>query len=96
MKTINIKGQFADDWITRQAGERLRNLIVETTKSDTSVEIDFSGVTVASTSFFDEGFAKLAESGWTAEKMKSLVKLKNINKRDREILEDLFRKRERK
>ena len=93
MKSVNIKQEFADDFISREAGERLRNIILEATKNDAPVEIDFTGKIIASTSFFDEGFAKLIEHGWTKEKMFSLIKFKNIHKRDMQVLEDLFEKR---
>jgi hypothetical protein len=57
------------------------------------LKIDFEGLKIASTSFFDEGFAKLADEGWTSEKLASLVTLKNIYPRDKEILDDLFSRR---
>lgn len=93
MKRINIRREFASDFISREAGERLRQLILEAAEGDNSIEIDFGGKIIASTSFFDEGFAKLAEYGWTREKLFSIIKLKNINERDLEVLSDLFDKR---
>lgn len=92
MTRINIGQKFADDFISREAGEKLRNLILETAEDGDSIEIDFGGKIIASTSFFDEGFAKLAEYGWTKEKLLS-IRLKNINERDLKVLMDLFGKR---
>ena len=95
MKRINIREQFSADFVTRAAGERLRLMILEAAGSGEVIEIDFSGLMIASTSFFDEGFAKLSEAGWTAQKLKAVVVFKNIHPRDREILEGLFSRRER-
>lgn len=93
MKNINIRQDFANDFISREAGERLRNIILEATKNDSPIEIDFAGKIIASAAFFDEGFAKLTEHGWTKEKMLSLIKFKGTYKRDMQVLEDLFNKR---
>jgi hypothetical protein len=93
MISINIKKEFSDDFLSRKAGERLRSMILEATKGNHKAEIDFSGIIIASTSFFDEGFAKLAEMNWTKDKFSSLLTLKNINPKDESILWDLFNKR---
>ena len=94
MKKINIREKFSSDFITRAAGEKLRLMILEAAEKGEVVEIDFSNLMIASTSFFDEGFAKLADSGWTHEKMNTAIVLKNIHPKDKEILEELFKRRE--
>ncbi len=94
MKKINIKHEFSDDWITRRAGEKLRNLILKTADKAEQIEIDFCGLVIASTSFFDEGFAKLIKEGWTKERISSDISLKNINPKDREILDKMIENRE--
>lgn len=94
MISINIKKEFAKDFLSRVAGERLRGMIFEATKSGQPVEIDFDGLVIASTSFFDEGFAKLTELGWSLKKLNQFVQLKNIHPKDKEILFDLFKRRE--
>jgi hypothetical protein len=86
MRNINIKKEFPTDHITRAAGERLRELILEADANGESVTIDFSGVTIASTSFLDEGLAKLADLGWSAEKVAKQVSLKNLNPLDKRVL----------
>ena len=87
MKRIKIKKVFADDHISRAAGERLRFWILENTKDATPVQVDFENMVIASTSFFDEAFAKLAEENWTQEQFKSLVKIQKLNPMDQEVLE---------
>lgn len=93
MILISIKNSFEDDHITRTAGERLRAMLLKAAQKNAPVEIDFTGIVIASTSFFDEGFAKLFELGWTKEKFDSLIKLKNINKKDLKILNEMCRNR---
>lgn len=89
MKKIQIKKEFREDYISREAGERLRQMILQATKDKGKVEIDFGGLLVASTSFFDEGFAKLALEGWTQENFDSYIQLKGLSPKDHEILKKL-------
>lgn len=96
MIKIGIKRNFREDHITRNAGEKLRMMILEADDKHNKIEIDFSNTVIASTSFFDEGFAKLVECGWTKKKFDSQIILKNINKRDHEILTEMCRNRKMK
>ena len=96
MRQINIRDSFGNDWISRKAGERLRQMIVESTAGGEMVEIDFKDTIIASTSFFDEGFAKLTELGWTKGKLHSLVRLKHIHEKDRGLLEKMCENRDMK
>lgn len=92
---IDIRQVFADDWITRAAGERLREMILDRIGKGERVDLDFGGALVASTSFFDEGIAKLADHGWTRESLGERLSFRRIHPRDREIMEELFARRER-
>lgn len=89
MKIIQIKKEFRNDYISREAGERLRRMILQVTKNKETVEIDFGGLLVASTSFFDEGFAKLAFEGWTQKNFDSHIRLKSLDPKDHGILKKL-------
>ncbi len=84
-----MKKEFGKDTITREAGERLRQLILEAEKKGKTIEIDFSGMTIASTSFFDESIAKLVTEGWDKKRFEKTVRLKGLNPRDQKLLEDL-------
>jgi hypothetical protein len=86
MKTITIKDEFKQDYISREAGERLRNIIIDSLNDVESIIIDFSGVTIASTSFFDEGFAKLKLLNWNKDDFNRKVQIINMNKKDYEVL----------
>lgn len=86
MLRINIKKDFSDDWISRKAGERLREMIVAAADEGKTIEIDFENMMIASTSFFDEGFAKLADLGWTKDRLFSLISFKHLHNNDRLVL----------
>lgn len=83
---IAIRDDFREDWISRAAGERLRLMILQAALERGVVEIDFKDVTVASTSFFDEGIAKLALEGWSRGDFDKRVVLRNVNPRDERVL----------
>ena len=93
MTGIHIPTEFADDRVTRPAGERLRRLILSRVDDRAPLEIDFEGLLIASTSFFDEGFAKLAEEGWTREQFESRLTLVGMNRLDRRVLERVLTER---
>lgn len=88
---IKIKDEFSDDYTTRPAGERLRELILS---SDSKVTIDFEGVKMASTSFFDEAFGKLAKDhAWKAMDFKEKIELLNLYKHDQTLLRQVCQMR---
>lgn len=93
MRTVIIKDEFSGDHITRAAGERLRNMILEASLENEKIKIDFSGIVIASTSFFDEGFAKLSLYGWSKEKFLSDVLLENLDKRDHKVINEMCKNR---
>ena len=84
---IAIAETFAGDWISRPAGERLREWILNALQEAERVEIDFSGVVIGSASFFDEGLAKLAEHGWQRSQFDERIVLVAMNRFDRKLLE---------
>ncbi len=87
--SINIKKEFSGDYITRVAGERLRNIILDAVARGEVVELDFTGAVVASTSFFDEGFAKLADFEWDKEKFRSSISIVGMNSRDEKLMREI-------
>ncbi len=93
MKTIHLKKEFADDWVSRRAGERMRNLILEATKGGTAVDIDCAGMLIASTSFFDEGIAKLLLEGWTPKDIASRVRFIQLSPLDKKLMEEMIQNR---
>ncbi len=86
MKTITIKSDFKEDYITRPAGEKLRHMILSASEP---LVIDFKGVTIGSTSFFDEAFAKLVLEGWDIGRFKKEVKIKDMNPFDQKVFKQV-------
>lgn len=83
MNIVIIKEKFQDDFTTRIAGEKLRQMILD---SNSGVVLDFEGVKIASAAFFDEGIAKLSLEGWDSKRLKEKVTFLNMFKRDYELL----------
>ncbi len=90
---IIIKDEFAHDWISRAAGEALRQRILKLTEAGDEVKLDFKGVTIASTSFFDEGIAKLLDLGWTEDEINNRIICTEMHRRDREMLALILKRR---
>ncbi len=93
MNKITIKTNFKNDYITRKAGEKLRLSIEESLQKKAQLELDFSDLVIASTSFFDEGIAKLALSGWTKKDFDNYITITNLNNRDQVVLEKMCKER---
>ena len=89
MKKIIVKNEFKKDHISREAGERLRDMIKNAYRKKQKIEIDFDQVVIASTSFFDEGIAKLALVGWNKDRFDQFVKIRNLNPRDAEVMKKM-------
>lgn len=90
---IKIKEVFKTDYITRGAGEKLRLMILENKKNNKQSVLDFSELTIASTSFFDESLAKLALEGWDKKTYNSFVIIEKINPLDLNVLNKMLKYR---
>lgn len=90
---IKIKESFLSDYISREAGEKLRKEILSAIKSKSQLTLDFEGLIIASTSFFDEGIAKLG-SDVTTEEFSEYVTIKDLNKNDRRVLDQVSSNRD--
>ena len=86
MITIYLKEVFKTDYITRDAGARLRKNILEEMIKDKKVTVDFSDMKIASTAFFDEGIVKLNEGNISWSRVKELLILKNLYQYDKKLL----------
>ncbi|MEI8347527.1 MAG: DUF4325 domain-containing protein [Pseudomonadota bacterium] len=82
---IIISKEFKDDYTTRKAGEKLRQIIIA---SPGPVTLDFKDLKIASSSFFDEGLAKLSENEWDTKKFHEKIKILNLFKMDYFLLKD--------
>jgi len=88
MKLV-IKEIFKNDYISRVAGEKLRHMILDLWNKNEKVVLDFSGLMVASTSFFDEGVAKMAQEKINPVFLKTHLSFENLYPRDKELLEKM-------
>ncbi len=93
MKTINIAQEFAEDYSSRVAGEKLRKTIEEAIGACNPLTIDFSDIVIASTSFLDESIAKLGLKNITRKDFEKHISLLNLDPRDKKLLENLCKKR---
>ena len=86
---ILMKKTFSADYISRMAGEKLRKMIIESIKKNESLILDFEDLIIASTSFFDEGIAKLFEENIDPLDFHKYIKLENLNKNDFKVLKQV-------
>jgi hypothetical protein len=86
---VNIIECCGKNVVTRADGKKVHDLIVEHWNAAEKIKVDFGNVLVASVSFFDEIFGKLAlEYGKNELTMK--LKFENIQEFDRALLNDIL------
>ncbi len=87
-----IKDLCGKKTVTRSEGRMLNDLITKKWDSEQSFYIDFDNVLVASVSFMDEAFGKLALL-YSRETLQKKLKFKNILDYDRALLNDILNSR---
>lgn len=87
--TINLKEKCGKRTISRQDGRVVADLISDGLKKHESVTIDFDNIMIASVSFFDEAFGKLAFQ-YSKEALKQKLVFEKIDKYDRALLNDIL------
>jgi hypothetical protein len=86
---INLQEKFGKNTITRKDGRAVAELITDSLNKYDKIEIDFSNILIASVSFFDEAFGKLAFD-FPKEVLVKKMSLENIAKYDRALLNDIL------
>ncbi len=86
---IDLKKKCSKKTITREDGGLLYALILEAWDKEEKVIIDFSNILIASVSFLDEAFGKLAFR-FSSEDLKQKMSFTNIEKYDRALLNDIL------
>ena len=89
MLTKTIASICGEDIISREAGEKVRIVCELCIKNGQALTLDFQHNIVASTSFFHEAFIKLFQQGVSLKEFEQLIILKDIDKRDKKLLETL-------
>lgn len=91
MTSTIIISELCPSHITRADGACLRDEIERHWDKDDTLVLDFSGLRIASLSFFDESLGLLAQKYQTELTRK--VKVKNIDPQDRRLLNIIVNKR---
>lgn len=77
-KTISIKGLIGENCITIEDGQKLYDLIHPPLKANEPVEIDFDGVKICASPFFNFGIGQLLKD-LPASSLKQLLKISNLH-----------------
>lgn len=93
MIEIDVPKTCGDDLITRNAGRKVRDVLLENWEQDV-IEIRFSGRRIASVSFFDEAIGLLLKRGGkTMDEITSKLRFPDIHPGDRRLLNSVLRAR---
>jgi len=86
---INLQDKCQKRTITREDGDHINRAIVEAWDKQNKVTVDFSNILIASVSFLDEAFGKLAFL-YTKEDLTNKLAFENLEKYDRALLNDIL------
>jgi hypothetical protein len=89
---INLKDKCVKDTITREDGQIINDLIKNSWDNEDKIIIDLNNITIASVSFLDEAFGKLAFI-YPKDILVKKLSFENINEFDRALLNDIFHSR---
>jgi hypothetical protein len=94
---LNINDACGRNSVTRGDGKKVYDIIINQWDQSNKIKIDFGNVLIASVSFIDEIFGKLAFK-FAREEVQSKIQLVNIQDFDRALVNDIlvsrFRQRE--
>jgi hypothetical protein len=88
MARIIIDQHFKTSRVTRADGAKLRSLIEERWSDSEPLILDFSGLRIASASFFDESVGALAET-YPLELLTQRLRMENMDPADRKLLNQI-------
>ncbi len=86
---IDLKTECKKGTITREDGEIIRKLLQNNWDTTNKFDIDFNNLEVASVSFIDEAFGRLAFK-YSKEELKRKLKFRNILPFDKSLLNDIL------
>jgi hypothetical protein len=86
---INISKLCKKKTVSRNDGERINKILSEKWNKETAFDIDFNNILIASVSFMDEAFGKLALKHSRKDLQKKL-RFQNILDYDRALLNDIL------
>ena len=88
MARIVISERFKGSRVTREDGAKLRALIEEHWNDSEPLVLDFSGLRIASASFFDESLGVLAKQ-LPLDELTRRVRIEGIDPADRKLLNQI-------
>ncbi len=86
---INLKDKCDKQTITREDGQKINNIIVNAWDKEDKISIEFGNILIASVSFLDEAFGKLAFE-YPKEILIKKLSFENIEEYDRALLNDIL------
>ena len=86
---IVLKNHCTKGTITRGDGEAINNMITKAWDREGKITIDFSNILIASVSFFDEAFGKLAFD-YNKENLTQKLEFRNLEEYDKALLNDII------
>jgi hypothetical protein len=89
---INLKKECKYQTITREEGNKINKLINRAWDRENKIIIDFGNILIASVSFIDEAFGKLAFE-YSKNILKKKLGFKNMQDYDKALLNDILTSR---
>ncbi len=89
---IVLKDACGKQTITREDGQIVNDMIINAWANENKIKIDFSNILIASVSFLDEAFGKLAFY-FSKEVLQNKLSFENMEEFDRALLNDIFMSR---
>lgn len=86
---IDLKKEYGKQTVTRDDGKVVADRLNKAMKKEDKIVIDFSNILIASVSFFDEAFGKLAFK-YSKETLGKKLVLENMEDFDRALLNDIL------
>ncbi|UUX92974.1 STAS-like domain-containing protein [Methanoplanus endosymbiosus] len=83
--TINVQNIIGENCITLEDGEKVYRLILSALNNNQNAELDFTGVRIYSSPFFNGAVAKLLGS-FTPEELNARVKFAGLTKHGDQVL----------
>jgi hypothetical protein len=86
---LNLQDKCGKQTITRNDGEIIARVITESWEKEEKIIIDFNNILIASVSFLDEAFGKLAFE-YSKENLIKKLSFINLQEYDRALLNDII------
>lgn len=86
---LNLQDKCSKQTITRSDGEIIARVITESWEKEEKIIIDFNNILIASVSFFDEAFGKLAFE-YSKEDLVKKISFINLQEYDRALVNDII------